>query len=175
VPGTQSERSLTSLIQPLYHKNVIRLTTQGCNNIVISTSWLYRTIWNNLTTSLITSIRLLQLLTACSILVDNLGQAVRTQVVDGLLADLLQDVRFLRVYINAGCLEGKYFKMYNSYSAIVHNYMLSYIYTVPHWFYNIGTYTFLLNSLYRSTQLKGPITWRVFSPGWVSARLTELK
>jgi hypothetical protein len=26
-----------------------------------------------------------------------LGQAVRTQLVDGLLADLLQDVRFLRV------------------------------------------------------------------------------
>jgi hypothetical protein len=32
-------------------------------------------------------------------LVDNLGQEVRTQLVDGLLAlDLLQDVRFLRVY-----------------------------------------------------------------------------
>ena len=31
-------------------------------------------------------------------LVDNLGQAVRTQLVDGLLADLLQAVRFLRVY-----------------------------------------------------------------------------
>jgi hypothetical protein len=30
--------------------------------------------------------RLLQLLTSCSILVDNLGQAVRTQLVDGLLA-----------------------------------------------------------------------------------------
>ena len=27
---------------------------------------------------------------------DNLGQAVRTQLVDGLLADLLQAVRFLR-------------------------------------------------------------------------------
>ena len=37
-------------------------------------------------------------LTACSILVDNLGQAVRTQLVDGLLADLLQEVRFLSVY-----------------------------------------------------------------------------
>ncbi len=31
-------------------------------------------------------------------LVDNLGQAVRTQLVDGLLADLLQAVRFLCVY-----------------------------------------------------------------------------
>ena len=29
---------------------------------------------------------------------DNLGQAVRTQLVDGLFADLLQVVRFLRVY-----------------------------------------------------------------------------
>ena len=28
---------------------------------------------------------------------DNLGQAVRTQLVDGLLADLLQAMRFLRV------------------------------------------------------------------------------
>jgi hypothetical protein len=36
----------------------------------------------------------------CSKFVDNLGQAVRTQLVDGLLADLLQDVRFLRMYSN---------------------------------------------------------------------------
>jgi hypothetical protein len=40
-----------------------------------------------------------KLLTACSKLVDNLGQAVGTQLVDGLLADLLQDVRVLRVCI----------------------------------------------------------------------------
>jgi hypothetical protein len=40
------------------------------------------------------STRLLQLLTACFILVGNLGQAVRTQLVDGLMADLLKDVRF---------------------------------------------------------------------------------
>jgi hypothetical protein len=33
-------------------------------------------------------------LTACSKLVDNLGQAVRTQLVEDLLADLLQHVRF---------------------------------------------------------------------------------
>jgi hypothetical protein len=39
-----------------------------------------------------------KLFTACSKLVDNLGQAVRTQLVDGLSADLLQDVRFLCVY-----------------------------------------------------------------------------
>ena len=38
-------------------------------------------------------------LTSCrksAILVDNLGQAVRTQLADGLLANLLQDVRLLR-------------------------------------------------------------------------------
>ncbi len=39
------------------------------------------------------------MLTACCILVDNLGQAVRTQHADGLLADLLQGERFLRVYV----------------------------------------------------------------------------
>jgi hypothetical protein len=37
-----------------------------------------------------------KLVTAFSKVVDNLGQAVRTQFVDGLLTDLLQDVRFLR-------------------------------------------------------------------------------
>jgi hypothetical protein len=41
-----------------------------------------------------------QLLTACSKLVGDLGQAVRTQLVDDLLADMrflrLRDVRFLR-------------------------------------------------------------------------------
>jgi hypothetical protein len=80
---------LTSLIQSWYNKILTSLTTQGCNNIVIS--WLYLTCWNNLATTL------LQLLTS-SILVHNLGQAVRTQLVDGLLADFLQDVRFLHVY-----------------------------------------------------------------------------
>ena len=43
-----------------------------------------------------------KLFTACSKLVDNLGQAVGTQLVDDLLADLLQDAsffRFLRVYV----------------------------------------------------------------------------
>jgi hypothetical protein len=40
-----------------------------------------------------------KLITVCSKLVDNLGQAVRTQFVDDLLADLLQDVRFLRVQV----------------------------------------------------------------------------
>jgi molybdopterin-guanine dinucleotide biosynthesis protein A len=37
------------------------------------------------------------MLTACSKLVDNLGKAVRTQLVDGLLADYT-DVRRLHVY-----------------------------------------------------------------------------
>jgi hypothetical protein len=55
----------------------------------------YRRRWN-LATSLIISASLLQVVN-CLFQVDNLGQAVRTQLVDGLLADLLQDVRFLRV------------------------------------------------------------------------------
>ena len=38
-----------------------------------------------------------KLLTSCFKVVDNLGQEVRTQLVDGLWADLLQDVKFLRV------------------------------------------------------------------------------
>jgi hypothetical protein len=43
----------------MINKNVTRLTTQGCNNTVIS--WLYRTCWNNLVTSLVISTRLLQI------------------------------------------------------------------------------------------------------------------
>ena len=75
---TCSNVVLTSLIRSWYNNNVTRLMTQGCNNIVIS--WLHRTCWNNLATSLIISTRLLyKLLTACSKLLDNLGQAVRTQ------------------------------------------------------------------------------------------------
>jgi hypothetical protein len=57
-----------------------------------------RTGWNNRATSLIISPSCYKLLTACSKLVDNLGQAVRRQLVDSLLADLLQDEIFLRVY-----------------------------------------------------------------------------
>jgi hypothetical protein len=49
---------LTSLIQSRYNKNVTRLRTQCCNNIVIW--WLYRTCWNNLATIMIVSTRLLQ-------------------------------------------------------------------------------------------------------------------
>ena len=44
-----------------------------------------------------------KLLTAFSKLVDNLEQAVRTHLVDGLFADLLQAVRFLRVYMEHHC------------------------------------------------------------------------
>ena len=39
----------------------------------------------------------IKLVTGCSRLVDNLQQAVQTQLVDGLFADLVQVVRFLRV------------------------------------------------------------------------------
>ena len=42
-----------------------------------------------------------KLLTACLKLVDSLEQAVRTKLVDGLFADLLKVVRFLRVYATA--------------------------------------------------------------------------
>jgi hypothetical protein len=83
---TCSKVVLTSLIQSWYNKNVTRLVMQGCNNIVIS--WLYRTCWNNL------AIQVWQyqqgcykLLTTCS----KLG------LVDGLLADLLQDVRCYKI------------------------------------------------------------------------------
>ena len=68
----------------------------GCNNIVIP--WLYRTCWNNLVTSLIISTRLLPIVNSLFQTVDNLWQAVRRQLVDGLLTNLLQDVRVLRVY-----------------------------------------------------------------------------
>jgi hypothetical protein len=52
--------TLSDLLQGCSNKSdTVRLTTQGCNNIVIS--WLYRTCWNNLVTSLILSTRLLQL------------------------------------------------------------------------------------------------------------------
>jgi hypothetical protein len=87
----------TSLIQSRYNKNVTRLMTQGCNNIVIS--WLYRTCWNNLATNLIMPSCLLQIVNSlfqtCH---NNWEQAVRTQLVDGFLANLLQDVRFFFVY-----------------------------------------------------------------------------
>ena len=56
----------------------------------------------------INQVRCYKLLTVCFKLVDNLGQAVRRQLVDDLLADLLQDVRFLRVYNNTkviACLD----------------------------------------------------------------------
>jgi hypothetical protein len=90
---------LTSLIQWWYNmKNVTRLMAQGFNTNNIVISWLYRTCWNNLATSLIIPTRLLQVLTVCYKLVDNLGQAVRTQLVDSLLAGLLQDARFLPAF-----------------------------------------------------------------------------
>jgi hypothetical protein len=86
------------LEQPCYKSdNINKLVTSCLNNLYnIVILWLYRTCWNNLATSLIISTSLLQAvnLTSCSILVDNLWQAVRTQLVDGLLADLLQDVKF---------------------------------------------------------------------------------
>jgi hypothetical protein len=60
---------------------VINLRGVSTNNSIISTRLLY-----------ISTMLLYKLLTACSKLVDNLEQTVRTQLVDCLLADLLQDV-----------------------------------------------------------------------------------
>jgi hypothetical protein len=78
---------LTSLIRSWYNKNVTRLTTQGCNNIVIS--WLYRTCWNNLATSLIMSSNLLQVVN-CS-LFQTCWQLVTTSLIlSGLLQGCLQ-------------------------------------------------------------------------------------
>jgi hypothetical protein len=77
---------LTSLIQSRYNNNVTRLTTQGCNNTVVT--WLYRTCWNNLAKSLIISTRLL------TALFQTCWQLGTSSACDhNLLADLLQDVR----------------------------------------------------------------------------------
>jgi hypothetical protein len=68
-------------------KNVTRLTTQGCNNIVIS--WLYRTCWNNFVTSLITSTRLLQIVNSlfqtCWQLVTSIAKTTCWRLVDKLV------------------------------------------------------------------------------------------
>ena len=88
------------LEQPCYKSdNINKLVTSCLNNLYnIVISWLYRTCWNNHAKSLIISTRLLQAVqTTCDKLDDNLGQAVRTQRLDSLLAHLLQNVRFLRV------------------------------------------------------------------------------
>jgi hypothetical protein len=71
---TCSKVVLISLIESCYNKNISRLIV----------SWLYRTCWNNLATSTRIS-SCYKLLTACGKLVDNLGQAVRKQLVDRLV------------------------------------------------------------------------------------------
>jgi hypothetical protein len=91
---------LTSLIQSWYNKNVTRLTTQGCNNVVISRLYigLVGTTLKHVQLNLMISTRLLQVVN--SLLFQTCwqyGQAVWTQRIDGLLGDLLQDVRFFRV------------------------------------------------------------------------------
>jgi hypothetical protein len=72
--------------------------TQGCNNIVIS--WLYRTCWNNLETSLIISTKLLP---ACSTLVDNLGQAVRNNLLTACWQSSTRCAIFTRVHYGSTC------------------------------------------------------------------------
>ncbi len=49
-----------------------------------------------------------KLLTGCCMLVDNLGQAVRTQLVDGMLADSLQAVRFVCVACRQSFVQAEY-------------------------------------------------------------------
>ena len=73
---------ITRMLQGWWHKVVTILLYHDCIR-------LYRTCWNNLATNLILSTRLLQVVNSLSKLVDNLGQAVRRQLVDGLLTNLL--------------------------------------------------------------------------------------
>jgi hypothetical protein len=60
-----------------------------------------------------------KLLTACSELVDNLGQlAVRTLLVDGFLVDVLCSIRFLHVYYSIVCwslVQGSWGFIYHKY------------------------------------------------------------
>ena len=74
---------MTRMLQVRRHKAVTILLYHDCIGLVD---------WNNLAASLIISTRLLQvvhsLFQTCR-QDDNLGQAVRRQLVDGLLADLL--------------------------------------------------------------------------------------
>ena len=70
---------LSTLSQPCYNKSASELLGQPCNKSYIS----------------------LKLVTSCqefvtNMLTNKLGQAERTQIVDSILADLLQVVRFLR-------------------------------------------------------------------------------
>jgi hypothetical protein len=64
----------------MINKNVTKLTTQGCNNTAMS--WLYRTCWNNLVTSLIIPARLLQIVNRLFQTCWQLVTTVRTQLVD---------------------------------------------------------------------------------------------
>ena len=86
---------LTSLIQIWYNNLATNLATHDL-------MWLnrasYQTCWNSLITSLLIQQVCYNLLTSCLLLVDSLKRVVRTQLVDNLFADLLQDVIFLRVH-----------------------------------------------------------------------------
>jgi hypothetical protein len=71
------------MLQGWRHKVVTILLCHDCIGLVGRT---LQQIWYININKVVTSC-----LTACSKLVDNLGQAVRTQLVDGLFANLLQD------------------------------------------------------------------------------------
>jgi hypothetical protein len=92
--GTNCEQ-LVRLVTRLFWQiwcshDITRLLQDRRHNIVVS--WLYIGVVGTILQSCY------KLLTACSKLVDNLEQTVRTQLADKLLTDLVQDVRFLRVY-----------------------------------------------------------------------------
>ena len=72
---------LSILQQTCYNRIVSELLEQPCNksDIFVKLVTSCEQVWNNLLTTL--------------------EQAVRTHLVDGLSADLLQVVRFLRVYV----------------------------------------------------------------------------
>ena len=107
-----SNRKEYKQLECTHRLHIVSVQSMSCNVNFISCYLLSVLSFNNLATSLIMSIRLLQIVTnsflhSCGnnlgqaqdrrLWLRDSGQAVRTQLVDGLLPDLLQAVRFLRV------------------------------------------------------------------------------
>ena len=100
--------------QPLWYKIVTKLTTQGCNDTVISSR--YQSCWNNLVTSRIVLASLLQAVN--KLFHGNLFQQLRTsnanttcqqlvnRPVTTCFASLLQFVRFYACIWKAGVKRG---------------------------------------------------------------------
>ena len=62
------------------------------------TTGLHRSWWGNLATNVVFPSSLLQVVNKLEELIDHMVQDIRTQLADGLLTDLVQVVRFLRVF-----------------------------------------------------------------------------